>query len=117
MGIPYVEYNAMGPLLLKSRMIPLASLEDWAKEPAPLGHTVQTRVKRDKVTGFFDLYLDDDHSFKFIMTAQKKAKSKSANYAISMDKGELRRAGTDRQTPSALAGGAGGGVLPSLFEY
>ena len=37
MGIPYVEYNAPGPLILKSRMIPLASLEEWVKSPAPKG--------------------------------------------------------------------------------
>eukprot|EP01050_Picozoa_sp_SAG11_P008430 SAG11_NODE_743_length_7407_cov_2.941434_4_plen_98_part_00 len=58
-------------------MIKDSEFEAWMHSPTPVGQTVQCRMKRDKETGFFDLYLDDDQHFKFVMSAQKKAKSKS----------------------------------------
>ena len=47
-------------------------LEAWCKAPTPVGHTVQCRIKRDKVTGFYDVYLDDNERFRFLMSGQKK---------------------------------------------
>lgn len=76
-GIPYVEYGVAGPLVLRSKMIKLTDFEKWMHTPARAGQTVQCRLKRDKDTGFFDLYLDDDQHFKFVMSAQRKAKSKT----------------------------------------
>jgi len=93
--VPYVEYGKGGPLQLQSRRIKEADIEKFCFAPAPTGHTVQCRVKRDKVTGFYDCFLDDNQTFKFLMTGQKK-KSKSANYHISADKGNMTR-GTGNQ--------------------
>eukprot|EP01052_Picozoa_sp_SAG31_P024797 SAG31_NODE_2133_length_6372_cov_4.372071_9_plen_133_part_00 len=73
------SHAAQGPLVLKKRIIKLADFEKWMHSPTPEGHTVQcrsvttlceplafecisescghNRLKRDKDTGFFDLYL------------------------------------------------------------
>jgi hypothetical protein len=78
--IPYVDYRKSA--MIKTRRIREEDLEIWKKSATPVGHTVQCRIKRDKVTGYYDCFLDDNTSFKFLMSAQKK-KSKTANYHIS----------------------------------
>jgi len=57
---------------VKTRRIKEEELEAWCKAPTPVGHTVQCRIKRDKVTGFYDVYLDDNERFRFLMSGQKK---------------------------------------------
>lgn len=102
-GIPYMEYGKPGPLSLKTRMIKKEDLEMWCKSVTPKGHTVQCRVKRDKVTGFYDCFLDDDTRFQFLMSGQKK-KSKSANYHISADKADMSRGASNTKFMGKLRG-------------
>ena len=66
-AIPFMEYGKT-PLKLQQRHIKKEELKSWCKATTPLGHTVQCRVKRDKVTGFYDCFLDDDTRFQYLVS-------------------------------------------------
>jgi hypothetical protein len=66
-------------------------------KPAPKGILVQCRIERDK--GFdklhpeYHLYLEIPEGKKvFLLAARKRKRSKTSNYLISLDKGDLSRA-------------------------